>query len=405
VIRLSLREYEPTLGVALPPAARDLLRDSFPDLDIAPTKGHEGLYDLTPGSHIGVAEIPDLVVEVRPKIDFGHLMFVLSYALDPAFWQATRTLDFADARSLVEAILPTFVHHVRRALQHGVLRGYRQIDESAMFIRGRIRFGGQLKSGRAGPLPIEISYDDFTEDILEHRLIRAAIKRLSRLTLRSEQSRLALREFDTALELVSEVEFDSRHVPMVQYTRTNSHYRHAVELARWIIRRTSIELGSGKRNAVSFVVNMNEAFENFVVVALREALQLAASSFPQKLKGHRLSLDRAGLIGLEPDLSWWDGGQCVFVGDAKYKRLSIAGFKHPDTYQMLAYLTALRLRSGLLVYAAGVGKEPSHELVDGKRITVASLDLTKGYLEVLAQVQRLALLIRSQREASLAEAI
>lgn len=26
-------------------------------------------------------------------------------------------------------------------------------------------------------------------------------------------------------------------------------------------------------------------------------------------------------IGLEPDLTWWDGRACEFVGDAKYKRI------------------------------------------------------------------------------------
>jgi 5-methylcytosine-specific restriction enzyme subunit McrC len=402
--RLVLTEYEQTLAVELPANARDLLRDAFPDLEITPTKGREGLYDLTPGAHIGVAEVAEWIVEVRPKIAFGHLMFVLSYALDPAFWQATRTVDFGDARSLVEAIVPTFVHHLRRALRRGVLQGYRQTDERTMFIRGRIRFADQLKGGRPGPLPIEISYDDFTEDILENRLLRSAIKRLSRLTLRSKSSRVALRELDTALELVSQVEFDSRRVPQVQYTRANAHYRYAVELARWIIRKSSVELGPGLRDAVSFVVNMNDSFENFVVVALREALALSPFSFPQNASGRIVLLDQVGRIHLEPDLSWWESGECLFVGDVKYKRLSVAGFKHPDIYQMLAYLTALQLEAGVLVYAAGAGPEPSHELLDGKQITVVSLDLAQPPVDVLAQVQRVALLVRGQRDARLSTA-
>jgi 5-methylcytosine-specific restriction enzyme subunit McrC len=390
--------------VPLTPGTRDLLREAFPDLDVTPAKGQADKYDLTPGSTVGVLEVGDLVIEVQPKLEFGHLMFVLSYALAPTFWQATRSVPFADATSLVEAIVPTFVHHLRRALAAGVLQGYREIEESAMFVRGRIRFGDQLKLGRAVPLPIEISYDDFTEDILENRLLKAAIKRLSRMTLRSERSRLALREFDTALDLVRSVDFDSGHVPTVHYTRVNWRYRHAVEMARLVLRRSSVELGPGRQNAVSFVINMNDAFENFVVVGLREALHLPPSVFPQQLSGRALHLDRAGDIRLEPDLSWWESGRCVFVGDAKYKRLSVAGFKHPDIYQMLAYLTALGLNAGLLVYGAGVGAEPSHEIVDGKHITVVALDLAKPSVEVLTQIERLALLIREKRQVALARA-
>lgn len=402
--RLRLREYETKTAVPLSPEARDVLQESFPDLDVTATRGQADRYDLTPGSSVGVLEVGALIVEVQPKLDFEHLMFVLSYALAPAFWQATRTVDFGDATSLVEAIVPTFVHHMRRALAAGVLQGYREIDESAKFVRGRIRFGDQLKLGRAVPLPIEISYDEFSEDIIENRLLKAAIKRLSRMTLRSEASRLALREFDTALELVRAVDFDPRRVPTVHYTRTNWRYRHAVEIARLVLRRSSVELGPGRHSAVSFVINMNEAFENFVVVGLREALRLSPSVFPQQLSGRFLHLDRAGDIRLEPDLSWWESGRCVFVGDAKYKRLSVSGFKHPDIYQMLAYLTALGLNTGLLIYAAGVGAEPSHEIVDGKHITVVALDLGKSSAEVLVQLERLALLIREKRQAALTRA-
>lgn len=402
--RLVLTEYVPRPDVPLPTGMRDFLRTSFPDMAITPTDGSQERYDVTPGASVGVAEFAGLTVEVRPKITFDRLLFVLSYALHPAFWESIRTVDLGDADSIVEAVVPSFVHHVRRAFQRGVLQGYQATDETAMTIRGRIRFGDQIRRRYGLLMPAEISYNELTEDILENRLIKAAIGRLRRMTLRSERSRLALREFDTELELVMDQTYEMRAIPVVSFNRVNAHYRPAVELARLVLRYSSIELGPGGQSAVSFVVDMNEAFENFVVVALREALRLSHLTFPQNARGRQLSLDTAESIGLEPDFSWWDSGKCLFVGDAKYKRLSIAGFKHPDIYQMLAYMTAAGLRAGLLVYAEGKKPMIEHHLVDRRQITVAALDLSAAPELILQEVRSLSRVIREYVTAGAAAA-
>ena len=80
-------------------------------------------------------------------------------------------------------------------------------------------------------------------------------------------------------------------------------------------------------------------------------------------------------MSLQPDLTWWLDGRCVFVGDAKYKDLTDS----PDLYQLLAYVTSLDLPGGLLVYAQD---EAEAELLlhrvrhSGKRLEVAALDLS-----------------------------
>ena len=56
---------------------------------------------------------------------------------------------------------------------------------------------------------------------------------------------------------------------------------------------------------------------------------------------------------LAPDLTWWDGPTCTFVGDAKYKNVSGERVPNADLYQLLAYATALDLPGGLLAYARG----------------------------------------------------
>jgi 5-methylcytosine-specific restriction enzyme subunit McrC len=208
--------------------------------------------------------------------------------------------------------------------------------------------------------------------------------------------RRSLLVLDAALNAVSRVDYDPREVPSVSYTRLNQHYRPAVELARLILRSTSFELGHGAVRASSFLVDMNRVFEDFVVIALRDALRLTPAAFPQNAAGRSLHLDVAQRVELRPDISWWDGSICRFVGDVKYKRIAAPGILHPDLYQLLAYLTATDLPAGLLIYAAGEAEVATHRVVHaGKDLRVVTLDLDGPPEFVLSQVGKIAERVRA----------
>jgi 5-methylcytosine-specific restriction enzyme subunit McrC len=162
------------------------------------------------------------------------------------------------------------------------------------------------------------------------------------------------------------------------------------------LRSTSFDLAHGGVRSSAFLIDMNQVFEDFVVTALREELRLSERAFPQGNRGHSLRLDQAARIRLMPDISWWEGTRCRFVGDIKYKRINVAGILHPDLYQLLAYTIAARLPGGLLIYAAGEDVPVVHEVVNiGKMLEVVTLDLAGTPDEVLEQVGEVAGRVRS----------
>ena len=198
-------------------------------------------------------------------------------------------------------------------------------------------------------------------------------------------------------DAVTLVEYPRDALPEFRWDRLNQHYRVAVELALLILRSTSVELAEGRAVGTGFVVDMNVVFEEFVRTALHEALGLAPAVFPSGSKAS-IVLDERAKIRLEPDLSWWVGDSCVFVGDAKYKRISAKGINHPDLYQLLAYMVALRLPAGLLVYAAGEAERVEHTVVHtGKRLEVTTIDLTGSPEQILADIARIADRVKALR--------
>ena len=281
------------------------------------------------------------------------------------------------------------MHHTRQAVRRGLLQGYRHEEEALHTVRGRIRFNDQINRRFGVPLPLEVAFDEFTEDIEENRLLKTVLYRLSHLPVRSAQAK---RDVHALRPIFNTVELGAyrRGAPEVMYTRLNSHYRPAVELARLIIDNSSLELLHGETTGASFMLDMNRVFEQFLVVALREELGLSERQWGRG----SLHLDEANTIKLEPDLSWLSGGRYRFVGDAKYKRIKPDGFPNADIYQMLAYCIAANLPSGLLIYAAGELEptEPRRYEIKhaNKTIEVASIDLKGQPDDILKEVARLA---------------
>ena len=277
---LRLTEYTAEVAVALTAEERDALKIMVPSMTIAPSPGSRDHYDLTPSSTVGVLRIGDLQIEIAPRLPVEQVLFLVSYALDPRAWRPETTSTASD-NHLVEAIIPAFVRHVRHAFRRGLFHGYRTTDEALTTIRGRIRFADQLRARPGLALPVELQYDDFTADVLENRLLRAAIERLLRLPLRHERSRRDLRELHSSLLTVTPAFYRAGRVPEPTWTRLNARYRPAVDLARLILDNSSLNLTFGSTTATSVLFNMATVFEAFVVVALREALEATPRTFPQ----------------------------------------------------------------------------------------------------------------------------
>ena len=173
--RLSLREHETRPGVRLTRERLDELQrlDPSPAIEVRPTPGSPGAYDLTPGSKVGVVRLPDLTVAITPKIPIHRVMFLISYALRPPHVLGD-VVDVGDA-DLVEAMAHLFHASVRQATHRGLLQGYQTRDEALHVVRGRIRIDDQLRRRYGLAVPIEVRYDEFTPDISANRLLKAAV--------------------------------------------------------------------------------------------------------------------------------------------------------------------------------------------------------------------------------------
>ncbi|MEU0243410.1 restriction endonuclease [Streptomyces sp. NPDC006235] len=392
---VELVEHAPATRLALPDAVGRALAASDV-VDAVPDPYTPGFWSLRAGSKVGAVAItaPDggtpVTVRVRPKVSIARLFFLLGYTLDPRRSWRDGEVEVAEHRDLLPALAHAVERQVDRALQQGLLQGYRATEESALVVRGRISEAEQIRRRFGAMLPVEVAYDEFTTDIAENRILRTAVERLLRLPgIPSDVRRRLLHQRARLADVTAIVRGQS--IPDWRLTRLNSRYHHALCLSHVVLDGASAEHAPGDLRIDGFLFDMNKLFEDFVTVALREAFRAMDSGHTVRFQDPH-HLDEGAAIRMRPDFVLYGraGIPCAVV-DAKYKAEKRGGYPDADLYQMLAYCTALDLREGHLVYAKGNAPHASHHVRHaGTVIHQHALDLGLEPAGLLAEVAELA---------------
>ena len=387
---ITLREHEKSPAQLLSVAERDALQTAPLSVTIEPVPGTDGSYHLTPDSVVGAVETDGLSVVIEPKIGIANLLSLACYAIGKVKFDR-EDFDFPEEYALPDFLALALAAQARRAFSHGLLHGYLVKEQALLTVRGRVRFAQQVGRRFDFPMPVELQYDEFTADILPNQLVKAAAYRLARARLRSTRARRDLGWVAGVLADVSLREFLPVSVPEVAFDRLNEHYRKVVGLSRLVLRHGAFEARRGAIRAQGFLMDMNSVFQEFLTQALREELKASPRTLRSDRELEKLTLDNGCKVTLEPDLTWWDGPTCNFVGDAKYKNLTGRPVPNADLYQMLAYVTGLDLPGGLIIYAQGEADAGNHRVRHSdKRLEVAAMDLSGTLEEVLLRVRGLA---------------
>ena len=347
-----------------------------------------GEWELVSDSKVGVAVAEGWELRVHPKLEIPKLLFLLAYARSPDGWRGLA--GFGKERRLLDAVANGFAAQCAKAFERGLLRGYTPIEEARTDLRGRVRFGDQIARAAGLPLPIEVSYDNYTEDIPENRLLLTATELLLRLPRIGDRARPQLLAARAQLEAVSVLR-DRNEFQAPPVTRLNKRYEAAMTLAELILHHASVTATQGQVASAAFVFDLDKVFEDFVSTALKEALRPYGGEVrfqhPDRLDDH----DPAALR-LKHDITWWSAGRCLAVIDAKHKSIAHRTMPNADAYQMLAYCTALKQRQGFLVYAKDSGQQERRHVIRNSpyTINVRTLDIENEPEALLAQVDQLA---------------
>ena len=145
----------------------------------APSGVGGGQWEVAANTKVGVAAVSGVTLWIKPKVDIRRILFLLGYAKNPG-WRDD-TVALAQVTDLVPALAHAFADQAERALDRGLVQGYVEVDDSLTVLRGRLRDQDQLRRRFGIAVPLLVRFDDYTTDIAENQLLRAAAELLLRL--------------------------------------------------------------------------------------------------------------------------------------------------------------------------------------------------------------------------------
>lgn len=340
-----------------------------------------GKVEIRATSWVGVARFSHLEVHVLPKLIGGELRLLrmLEYAIGIRMLRrlndATMT---AKGHDLLDLVCLLLAEEAEALVRDGLLRDYREADDTLRVLRGRLRYRDQYFR-RFGQLDqLECHFDEYDSDIPDNQLLAAGLDAARRHAKDRDVRFRALRLGSLLQEACEPRTADADwYQRTIRYTRRNASYRPAHELAKLLLRQLAFDnlFNSSSDGVTAFMINMNTVFERFVLRLVTEAFAEVDTIevSPHTRLRAVIRNDDTGRTHttIDPDLIIeYEPTKVRVPLDVKYKLYDSKKVGVGDIYQTFLYAFALGKggvhRSGIIF--------PSTSAVNGPTLSVRQLD-------------------------------
>ncbi|MGR5367829.1 McrC family protein [Photobacterium damselae] len=381
-------------------------------VDLIKVKKHGRSIALQVINYVGVLETPcGTRIEILPKIsdkqDTQATMKVLLKMLSTVYKLNMHRFEHSSLqtlnRSLFEVLISYFLKEVSNIIQQGIRSRYTRVQDCKPYLKGQLQTSKQINQ-RPGCLnSFHISYDEFSPDRAENRLIRSALNQVMKWSKNSDNLRLGS-ELKFALDDIHCSKNYALDFRLWSKDRSLVHYRSIKPWCELILNYQSPVSLSGRHNGISMLFPMESLFEQYVAIRLRKALSHALTLRTQAsncalvthtpLRGKSQEWFR-----LKPDIVVWDktSHEPLYVADTKWKRINEKqatakhkyGISQSDMYQMFAYGQNYLGGSGVvyLIYPAYEDFNeslPPFEFDNRLSVKAIPYDLTNDKCELLS---------------------
>lgn len=326
----------------------------------------------------GVVQVDGLQLEVLPKV-YPHqteaqqrttLLNMLTHAGDLEALEGRQAGLASSRTTLLDLFIQHFAQLLERQLQQGLLRDYRDIDDTLGQVRGRIDLIRQQRENLFKPQRLACSFNELMADVPINRLLHTALHLVTTLTddpyLRRQLRGLCMRFADIGTLAPHECGPGSADLNRMQH-----RYARVVELAHLFLDGQYLDVRTGRQQAFSLLFDMNRLFERYTASRLRPLTRRHGLRLMEQGPRRYLAEDSQGKgrLLMRPDISLLnDSESTVAILDTKWKLLNgatpLASVAASDLYQLSAYANIYGcLQVGLLYpEQPGLGKETVHTL-------------------------------------------
>lgn len=347
-------------------------------------------------NYVGVIQLSDgLQIEILPKIDMTSestdsdkqvfLEMLKELGGDVPFRPFDTAHVEASRLPIMEVFIAMFLADASELVRRGLRSAYVTVESEERFVRGKIDFSRESKSGPARAERINVIYDEFKLDRPENRLIKTTLAKLRRISNSSENVRAATRLLSAFDEVGISHNVDADLARCVS-DRSTVRYGTLLSWCRVFLKGQSFTMFRGQNVATALLFPMERVFEDYVGKTLRRL------SIPHELRRVELQAQTEWLfegrkVSLRPDIlcTCHDGRRVVL--DTKWKRVFGArDIATSDMHQMYAYgqryaTVGERMQHVLLLYPWHEGVRPGL-MRDGRYVSKDNVQVDLFFVDL-----------------------
>lgn len=325
-----------------------------------------------------------------------HLMSYAFNAVDVREYRMLEAEDFSGMDDLLAAILLLGIESQRR---RGLERDYQPVRERGWRIKGRIDMGRTMRLQVSGRPEAAYAYDEYTEDTLCNRILKASALILSGSGEVSPDRRRRLRGALACLQGVSPIA-DPARIPWsrLRFHRNNRSYQMLMGVCHLVIQHQLMGERKGERHLAVF-----DDRQAFSALFERFLLNYYRRHFPElNPKGQREIKPGPDVPSFLPamyeDVVLTHGDRTLIIDAKCYGKIFSMRFEQPrlsaehvrQIFYYAIHAGSPENTSALLVYA---GTEEGHVVETwhdrGYEMGCVTLDLNREFAEIREQLNTL----------------
>lgn len=330
--------------------------------NVIQARNYVGLVQLESGFQVQILPKIDMVDETNENHSTRHVLIDMLRCMKDFPGKIFTTANLrTESMNLYEIFINMYVVQVSELTKRGLKSTYVNTEDNLSVYKGKLIFNKHIKANLAHEERFYVSYDEYSQNRAENRLIKATLLKLQRLSTSSNNLKL-IRQLLTYFELVDvSVNYDKDFAKVV-IDRNTKDYESIMEWSKVFLTNKSFSTFSGDRKARALLFPMEKLYESYVAQKMEYIFaEVDLDVSVQDRKYHLFKEDKREVFGLQPDIvvSTIDTHTKKFrpfvIMDTKWKRLYDSpdnnyGISQADMYQMFAYSKKYDVKNIWLLY-------------------------------------------------------
>ena len=304
--------------------------------------------------YVGVIQVDGLTIEIHPKADKNDddskWKGVLLQMLQACGKLKASTAGAANVKrqhlNLLEVYFELYLNELDKLIRQGLVKKYRKKTSNVKALKGKLEFAGNIQHNVVHKERFYTTHQVYDQDHILHQILYNAleiVEQFCRGNYLYDRCKRVILNFPE----VQRIKVSNSQLEKIKLTRKTASYQYPLEIARLIILHYSPDISSGKEKMLSLLFDMNQLWEEYILIQLRKALQ--NTNYVVTGQDTREFL---GSNYLKPDIviqNKFDKSE-IYIIDTKWKNVGTSAASVQDLRQMYAYGRFWDAKKMMLLY-------------------------------------------------------